>query len=114
MAVIQRITLHLLCALACLLPASAFAAPAHPVAQLQKEMDQGKATLSYDASHGYLKSLLEELKIPVDSQGLVFSKTSLQANLISPDSPRAVYFNDDVYVGWVRNGQALEIASVDP
>ena len=114
MAVIQRITLHLLCALACLLPASAIAAPADPVAQLQKEMDQGKATLSYDASHGYLKSLLEELKIPVDSQGLVFSKTSLQANLISPDSPRAVYFNDDVYVGWVRNARALEIASVDP
>jgi hypothetical protein len=93
---------------------TAAAAPADPVAQLQCDLDQGKTRLSYDPAHGYLKAVLDALKIPVDSQGLVFSKTSLQANLISPEAPRAVYFNDDVYVGWVRNGQALEIASVDP
>jgi hypothetical protein len=45
---------------------------------------------------------------------LVFSKTSAQFRLISPRSPRALYFNDDVYVGWVRGGPFLEISTADP
>ena len=115
MVVNRRNTPHFLRAIGVLIAlASIAAAPVDPVAQLQTDLEQGKAHLSYDPAHGYLKSVLTALKIPIDSQGLVFSKTSLQANLISPDTPRAVYFNDDVYVGWVRNGQALEIASVDP
>ena len=115
MAVNRRTPLYPLIALACLgLASTATAAPADPIAQLQTELDQGKARLSYDPAHGYLQSVLDALKIPVDSQGLVFSKTSLHASLISPEAPRAIYFNDDVYVGWVRNAQVLEIASVDP
>src|SRR5579871_1236978 len=96
-------------------PASqALSASSDPVAQLQAKLDSGAASLEFDADHGYLKSLLQALNIPVDSQGLVFSKTSLQASLISPQTPRALYFNDDVYVGWVPGTKALEIASVDP
>jgi len=34
----------------------------------------------------------------------VFSQTSFQLRKISPQRPRAIYFNDDVYVGWVRGG----------
>src|SRR6185503_16118642 len=30
------------------------------------------------------------------------------------ETPRAVYFNDDTYVGWVNHGQFIEIATVDP
>lgn len=95
-------------------PASLAAAGAdEPVARLQSRMDQGQRVLSYDADRGYLESVLKELKVPVDSQGLVFSKTSFQASRISPQTPRALYFNDDVYVGWIWGGDVIEVASVD-
>jgi len=63
---------------------------------------------------GYLPSLLERLGIPQDSQALVFSKTSFQSSRISPRNPRAIYFNDEVAVGWVRGGDGIEIAATDP
>ena len=70
-------------------------------------------TLPRDDRHGYLEALLKELKIPVSSQTLVFSKTSFQRERISPKNPRALYFNDDVYVGCVPGGDILEIAAAD-
>jgi hypothetical protein len=85
-----------------------------PVAKLQKELDEGKATLEYELGFGYLKSVLQLLKVPVDSQTLVFSKTSFQYKKISPEHPRALYYNDDVYVGRVHEGKAIEIVSFDP
>jgi len=85
-----------------------------PVARLQKKIDSGELTLTFDEQHGYLSSLLRALEIPVSSQGLVFSRTSLQVDRIAPWSPRAVYFNDDVYVGWVQGGPIMEIAATDP
>ncbi|HKP79949.1 MAG TPA: hypothetical protein VJU34_12575 [Phenylobacterium sp.] len=85
-----------------------------PVALLEREIQAGKARLSYEQDRGYLKSLLKLLKIPVSSQTLVFSKTSFQYPKISPEHPRALYFNDDVYVGSVHQGKALEIISFDP
>ena len=45
---------------------------------------------------------------------LVFSKTSFQRNRIGPRTPRALYFNDDVYVGYCQGGDVLEISAVDP
>ena len=85
-----------------------------PVALLEKQIEQGKVSLSYDQDHGYLKSVLELLKVPVESQTLVFSKTSFQYPKISPEHPRALYYNDDVYVGSVHEGNAIEIVSFDP
>src|SRR5262245_7862943 len=85
-----------------------------PVAQLQKKIDAGEVTLAFDQQRGYLASLLRALEIPVSSQGLVFSRTSLQVDRIAPWSPRAIYFNDDVYVGWVQGGPIMEIAATDP
>src|SRR5579872_1025606 len=61
-----------------------------------------------------LPHLLERLGIPVDSQALVFSKTSFQASKISPRNPRAIYFNDDVAVAWIRGAASMEVAAVDP
>ena len=58
--------------------------------------------------------MLELLDVPVSSQMLVFSKTSFQLRRITPRRPRAVYFNDDVYVGWVQGGDVVEISSADP
>ena len=57
--------------------------------------------------------MLEHLRVPVSSQTLVFSKTSFQYKKISPATPRALYFNDDVYVGKVHEGKAIEMISFD-
>lgn len=84
------------------------------ISRLQQRIDQGEVKLTYDGSHGWLESVLRELHVPINSQGLVFSKTSFQPAHISPRTPRAVYFNDDLYVGWVQGGAVLEIASIDP
>ena len=83
-------------------------------AELDENIQADKIALNYDAHQGYLRSLLKLLDVPVASQTLVFSKSSFQLSQIAPDSPRAVYFNDDVYVGWVNHGQFIEIAEVDP
>jgi hypothetical protein len=85
-----------------------------PVSQLQQRLDRGKANLTYEPEHGYLRSVLQLLRVPIDSQTLVFSKTSFQYPKISPEHPRALYFNDDVYVGSVHEGKAIEIVSFDP
>jgi len=90
------------------------APPSDSIVQLQTRIDAGEVKLNYDDQHGWLESVLRELHVPIDSQGLVFSKTSFQPARISPRTPRAVYFSDDLYVGWVQGGSVLEIASVDP
>lgn len=63
--------------------------------------------------HLILARLLERLEIPAASQVLVFSKTSEQNSRISPETPRAIYFSDDLYLGWVQGGE-IEAASFDP
>src|ERR1700733_11239113 len=85
-----------------------------PVARLQQQLERGRAHLVYEPEHGYLRSVLQLLQVPVDSQTLVFSKTSFQYPKISPEHPRALYYNDDVYVGSVHDGKAIEIVSFDP
>ncbi|MCG6154596.1 hypothetical protein [Rubinisphaera margarita] len=90
------------------------ATPRDPVAKLQERLKQGNIALKFDDEQGYLKSVLEELKIPASSQVLVYSKTSFQLRKITPERPRALYFNDDVYVGWVQDGDVLEVMSMDP
>ena len=88
--------------------------PTDAVARLQRSIDTGETRLAFDEQHGYLPAVLKALNVPVSSQGLVFSRTSLQVDRIAPWSPRAIYFNDQVYVGWVQGGPIMEIASVDP
>lgn len=85
-----------------------------PIARLQAKLAKGGVKLRFDKKHGYLPAVLEALDVPVWSQMLVFSKTSLQFRRISPTTPRAVYFNDDVYIGWVPGGEVVEVSSVDP
>jgi hypothetical protein len=84
------------------------------VTVLQKKLDTGGARLVYrEGDHGYLKSVLQLLDIPVSSQTLVFSKTSFQYPKISPRHPRALYFNDDIYIGAVHEGKEIEVVSFD-
>ncbi|MAM70860.1 MAG: hypothetical protein CMP91_06965 [Gammaproteobacteria bacterium] len=83
------------------------------VARLQERLSNGELELVYDEKHGYLASLLENLEIDPSSQMLVFSPTSLQHRLINPRTPRALYFNDDTYIGYVQNSSIIEITTVD-
>lgn len=85
-----------------------------PVSKLQRRLQAGQTMLEKDLEHGLLPSLLKELQIPLESQVLVFSKTSLQIHKISPTNPRAIYFNDSVYVGYVPGSSILELAANDP
>lgn len=90
------------------------AEPADPMGKLAKSIRAGDIQLDYSDQHGWLPSLLKELNVPQSSQLLVFSKTSLQLHKISPRTPRAIYFNDDVYVGWCQDGDLIEVAATDP
>ncbi len=107
-------------------PAVAYSAatPQDPVGRLGQKLAKSTAglvvaiareeKLEFEPEHGYLISVLKKLNISVTSQSLVFSKTSLQAERISPRRPRALYFNDDVSVGWIPGAPLMEFASVDP
>ena len=81
---------------------------------LNRKLADKSASLVFDEKSGYLKSLLELLDIPVESQMLVYTQTSLQAQHITMTNPRAIYFNDHVSVGFVRGGGLLEIVAQDP
>ncbi len=84
------------------------------VTALDRAVQAGEVALVFEPTSGYLHSVLEALDVPVESQLTVFSKTSFQAHRINPENPRAIYFNDTVAVGWVRGGDVLEVASLDP
>ncbi len=84
------------------------------VAKLAKALESGKAKLEEDEKWGLLPSLLKALSIPEESQCLVFSKTSFQPLKISLERPRAIYFNDDCYVGWVQESRLIEIGAASP
>lgn len=102
-------------ALACGAGAQTPPATADAVAELQARLDRGDVRLEYrDKAGGYLPSLLSNLHVPVDSQVLVFTKTSLQVSHIRPKTPRAVYFNDNLAVGAVQDGALYEIIAQDP
>lgn len=89
------------------------AAAENVVTALQKRINAGQVKLKFADDHGYLSSLLKELNVPQSSQVLVFSKTSFQRERINPKTPRALYFNDDVYVGFCLRGDVLEFSAVD-
>ena len=88
--------------------------PDDPIARIQRRLDAGEVKLAWDDKFGYLPGILDALGVPESSQMLVFSKTSLQRKLISPSNPRALYFNDDVYVGYIPSAPMMEISAVDP
>ena len=88
--------------------------PKDPISKLQTKLDSGVTKLDYSEEHGYLPALLKALNVPIESQTLVFSKTSLQLRRISPETPRALYFNDSVYLGFCQAGDVLELSVADP
>ena len=96
-------------------PAVAYATrqPHDAIAQLNEKLAGGSTTLTYEAGSGYLRSVLSALDVPLESQLAVFSKTSVQAPIISPVNPRALFFNDHLVIGWPRGG-FIEAAALDP
>jgi hypothetical protein len=85
-----------------------------PVAKLQQQIQAGTVQLRFDPGQGYLRSILDALRLRIDSQLLVFSKTSVQAPHINPRNPRAIYFNDSVAIGFIPGADFLEFAAQDP
>jgi hypothetical protein len=83
------------------------------VADLNAQLADGSVQLRFEGRSGYLQSVLDALRVPADSQLLLFSQTSLQAARIGPANPRALFFNDRAAVGWVRDGDLLEVAAHD-
>ncbi|WDQ15711.1 hypothetical protein [Rhodopirellula sp. P2] len=83
------------------------------VSRLIAKIQAKELRLDYSKPRGHLESLLQALEIPVSSQTLVFSRTSMQVQHISRSNPRALYFNDDTYVGWVRGSSLVEISTAD-
>lgn len=84
------------------------------ITQLEAKLKDKSVAAKPDDEFGYLKAVLTALDVPMSSQVLVFSKTSLQRNRISPKTPRAIYFNDDVSVGFCRGGDVGEVTVSDP
>jgi hypothetical protein len=82
------------------------------ISALNLEIEAGRAKLNFDGEQGYLRSTLEALHIPIESQMAVFSKTSVQAGLIDPHNPRTLFFDDSTVIGWVRGG-FIEVAAQD-
>lgn len=87
--------------------------PTDRFTQLKSALESGELKLDRSGEKAFLLSLLRQLEVPVSSQMLVFSTTSLQLRFISPENPRALYFNEDIYVGYIPGGR-LEIVSIDP
>jgi hypothetical protein len=81
---------------------------------LNRRLRDGSAKLVAEGKSGYLRSVLQLLDVPVESQVMVYTQTSLQAQHITMQNPRAIYFNDAVAVGFVRGGPLLEIVAQDP
>lgn len=87
-------------------------APRDAVTRLQARLKTGEVKLA-GSEQAMLRTVLGELGVSPDTQTLVFSRTSFQRTRIRPDQPRALYFSDSVYVGWVPGG-LVEVTAIDP
>jgi hypothetical protein len=87
--------------------------PRDRFAMIKERIQQGEVKIDTSNDKAFLKSMLDALSIPASSQIMVFSASSLQSEIINPGNPRALYFNEDTYIGWVPGG-LIEIIAADP
>ncbi|MDZ4290193.1 MAG: hypothetical protein U0984_19660, partial [Prosthecobacter sp.] len=87
--------------------------PKDRFSQLKAKLEAGEVKLDTESNKAFVSSVLKALDVPISSQLLVFSASSLQSGIINPRNPRALYFNEDTYVGYVPGG-VVEIISMDP
>src|SRR5688572_17332880 len=64
--------------------------PQDRFSKLMASFESGGIVLDRSNEKAFLLSLLKALEVPVSSQMLVFSTTSLQLSLITPSNPRAL------------------------
>ncbi|MEP6783310.1 MAG: hypothetical protein ABI983_06545 [Acidobacteriota bacterium] len=83
------------------------------VDRMNAKLRDGSAKLVWDDKTGYIKSVLALLDVPVESQVMVYTQTSLQSQYIKMDNPRAIYFNDRVSVGYIRGAGLIELVAQD-
>lgn len=81
--------------------------------KLATDLSSGARKIKGTTGLERLKFVLDELQVPEESQILVFSKTSHQNSLINPKNPRALYFSENAYVGYVPGGD-IEAIIQDP
>jgi hypothetical protein len=81
--------------------------------ELKAKLEAGSAALNFSSERETLESILKILNVPKHSQLLLFSTTSLQLSLISPRNPRAIYFNEDLYIGYIPRGR-IEVVALNP
>lgn len=86
----------------------------NPVSRLNDRLKAKIPDWEHDRDFGYLLPIMKVLDIPKSSQCLVYSKTSFQRDRITPKTPRAIYFNDEVYLGFCLRGDVLEFSAADP
>lgn len=83
------------------------------IAQMAAALAAGEVEIEGHGALQRLEFVLDKLEVPVESQVLVFSKTSLQNGLIHPKNPRCLYFSKNAYVGYVPGG-TIEAIIQDP
>src|SRR4051794_33968998 len=89
--------------------------PTHDaVAELNRRIEAGSLHLDFDETSGYLRPVLDALRIGIESQMLVMSKTGIQGLYTGPANPRAILFNDVATVGYIKGAPLLELAVQDP
>ena len=89
--------------------------PTHDrISRLNSALAEATASLRFQEQGGYLRSVLDVLNVASESQVLVFSKTGVQRAATSPQSPRAIFFNDSVVVGFIPGARFLELAAHHP
>lgn len=87
--------------------------PTDRFSRWKTRFEAGEVPLDRSSERAFLLGLLDALRIPVSSQLWVYSTTSLQLSRIGPSSPRAIYFTDDLSVGFIPGGR-IEILALDP
>ncbi|GAA5477148.1 hypothetical protein Hhel01_00626 [Haloferula helveola] len=87
--------------------------PTDAVAALARGLERGEIQAEGATGLEKLRFVLKVLNVPESSQTLVFSKTSKQISRIHPGNPRALYFSEEAYVGYVPGG-AIEVIAQDP
>ena len=81
--------------------------------RLQQKLKSGEVKLEWEPQVGLPAFPAQGAGIDASSQTMVFSKTSLQTTKISEQTPRAIYYNEDTYVGYVQHSELLEFTAVD-
>ena len=81
------------------------------VASLDEMLRTGRAQLRSEGRSGYLRSVLDQLNVPVESQVVTFSQVSLNGARVTDAYPRAIFFSDDVTIAWAPQSSSLELAA---